>query len=396
MDWLTVRRTLFVLKIFIFIVLALSLVFLYLQGRIAIVQDEQYLLGTYFRIKVQSRSHDQAQRAVREAFAEAQRLSEEFSRTPSPPTPLPSEGEGSQGVRGGSLSELNRRGCCAPVHLSDDVLIVLEAAQKYRQLSDGAFDPTIGKIVNLWGFTQDWDRSGVGRIPSQDELQPLISEQREIFLDMTAKTARLSSSNVEVDLGGIAKGYIVDKAIEILKRYELDSALVDAGGNIRVFNDRPRKVLWWEDRRPFRIAVQHPRDESKIVGILEIWGDRALATSGDYQRCFFADALKNIFPCRYADEPDKIRYHHIIDPKMGQPARGLISATILAPTAMEADALSTAVFVLGEQKGLALIESLPNVECILVIDDGRVVRSSGLRDIDFPELLFIHSKAFKT
>lgn len=364
------RRALLVLKISIFVILALSLVFLYLQGRIAIVQDEQYLLGTYFRIKAQSRSYDQAQRAVRAAFAEAQRLATQFSRTPS-------EGEG-------TLGALNRRGAFESVKLSDDVLIVLEAARRYRMLSEGAFDHTIGKIVNLWGFTQDWDRSGVGRIPSPEELKPLVEEQREVFLDATAKTARLSSANVEVDLGGIAKGYIVDKVVEILKKHELDSGLVDAGGNIRVFNDRARRVLWFEDRRPFRIGVQHPRDEQKIIGVLEIWGDRALATSGDYQRCFFADALNNIFPCRYADEPDKIRYHHIIDPKTGQPARGLISATILAPTAMEADALSTAVFVLGEQKGLELIESLPNVECILVTDDGRIIVSSGLKDINFP------------
>lgn len=364
------RRTLTALKFLIFAVLALSLVLIYLQGRVAVVQEEQYLLGTYFRIKVQSRSREQAQQAVREAFAEAQRLAEEFSRTGT-----------------GSLGELNRRGCCAPVQLSDDVLTVLEAAQQYRALSGGAFDPTIGKIVNVWGFIQEWDRAGVGRIPSYEELKPLVEEQREVFLDRAAKTARLSSPNVEIDLGGIAKGYIVDKVVAILKRYELDSALVDAGGNIRVFNANPRKVLWWEDRRPFRIAVQHPRDEQKIIGVLEIWGDRALATSGDYQRCFFADALNNIFPCRYADEPDKTRYHHIIDPQTGLPARGLISATIVASTAMEADALSTAVFVLGAERGLALIESLPNVECILITDDGRIVRSSGLKDIDFPKEL---------
>lgn len=364
------RRTLNILKFLIFGVFALSLVMIYVQGRVAVVQEEQYLLGTYFRIKAQSRSQEKAQQAVRAAFAEAKRLSEEFSRTGA-----------------GSLGELNRRGCCAPVPLSDDVLIVLEAAQRYHALSGGAFDPTIGKIVNLWGFTQDWDRSGAGRIPSSEELEPLVRESREVFLDMTAKTARRSSANVEIDLGGIAKGYIVDKVTEILKSYELDSALVDAGGNIRVFNDRPRKVLWWEDRRPFRIAVQHPRDEQKIIGVLEIWGDRALATSGDYQRCFFADALGNIFPCRYADEPDKIRYHHIIDPRTGQPARGLISATIVAPTAMEADALSTAVFVRGEQKGLTLIESLPNVEGILVTDEGRIVVSSGLSDMNFPAKL---------
>ncbi len=364
------RRVLFALKISIFVVLALSLVFLYLQGRVAVVYEEQYLLGTYFRIKAQSRSREHAQQAIREAFSEAQRLSEEFSR-----------------IGLGSLGELNRRGVSEPVQLSRDVFIVLEAAARYRQLSEGAFDHTIGKIIDLWGFTQEWDRAGVGRIPSDEELAPLVAEQREVFLDPTAKTARLANPAIEVDLGGIAKGYIVDKVVEILKKHELDRALVDAGGNIRVFNDRPRKVLWFEDRRPFRIGVQHPRDEQKIIGVLELWGDRALATSGDYQRCFFADALNNIFPCRYADEPDKIRYHHIIDPKTGQPARGLISATILAPTAMEADALSTAVFVLGEQKGLALIESLPNVEGILVTSDGRIIVSSGLKTIDFPTKL---------
>ncbi len=364
------RRTLSALKIFIFIILGLSLVFLYLQGRVAIVQEEQYLLGTYFRIKAQSRSHDHAHQAVQAAFAQASRLAEEFSRTGS-----------------GSLGELNRRGYREPVKLSEDVLTVLEAAQRYRQLSKGAFDPTLGKIVNLWGFTQDWDRSGIGRIPSQEELEPLVKEPREVSLDMATQTARLSSATIEIDLGGIAKGYIVDRAVEILKSYDLDSALVDAGGNIRVFNDHPRRVFWWEDRRPFRIAIQHPRDESKIISVLEIWGDRALATSGDYQRCFFADALNNIFPCRYADEPGMIRYHHIIDPKTGMPARGVISATIVAPTAMEADALSTAVFVLGERDGLALIESLPNVEGVLVTDDGRIVTSSGLQGAHFPAKL---------
>jgi len=362
-----VRKTLSLLKIFVFGVLASSLVLIYLQGRVAIVQEEQYLLGTYFRIKAQSRSQDQAHQAVREAFAEAKRLAEEFSRTGT-----------------GSLGELNRQGCCAAVQLTDDVLTVLEAAQKYRELSDGAFDPTIGKIVDLWGFTQDWDRAGVGRIPSEEALRPLVEAPRNILIDPQTKTARLSSSAVAVDLGGIAKGYIVDRVVEILKKHELESALVDAGGNIRVFTLRSRRVLWWEDRRPFRIAVQHPRDERKIIGILEIWGDRALATSGDYQRCFFADALGNIFPCRYADEPDKIRYHHIMDPKTGKPARGLISATIVAPTAMEADALSTAVFVLGEQRGLALIESLPDVEGVLVTEEGRILTSSGLREASFP------------
>ncbi len=361
------RQTLSVLKILVFGILALSLVFIYFQGQIAVVQDEKYLLGTYFRIRAHSRSREQVERAVQAAFEEAERLAEEFSRTGA-----------------GSVGELNRRGFQEPVKLSDDVLTVFAAAQKYRELSQGAFDPTIGKIVDSWGFTQDWDRTGVGRIPAPAVLRPLLENTRDFSIDLVTKTGQLSSASVEIDFGGIAKGYIVDRVVDILKESELDSALVDAGGNIRAFNSHPRRVLWWEDRRPFRIAVQHPRDEQKVLGVLEIWGERALATSGDYQRCFFADVVGNIFPCRYADEPGKTRYHHIIDPKTGMPARGLISATVLAPTAMAADALSTAVFVLGPEKGLELVERLDDIECIMVTDEGRILTSSGLKDINFP------------
>jgi thiamine biosynthesis lipoprotein len=362
-----VRQTLSVLKILALGILALSLVFIYFQGQIAVVQNEKYLLGTYFRIKAQSRSRERAERAVQAAFEQAERLAEEFSRTGA-----------------GSLGELNRRGFQEPVKLSDDVITVFEAAQKYRELSQGAFDPTIGKVVDSWGFTQNWDRTGVGHVPSPAVLRPLIENTRDFSIDSVTKTGQLSSASVEIDFGGIAKGYIVDRVVEILQESDLDNALVDAGGNIRVFNSHPRRVLWWEDRRPFRIAVQHPRDEQKVLGVLEIWGDRALATSGDYQRCFFADVLGNIFPCRYADEPGKTRYHHIIDPKTGMPARGLISVTILAPTATEADALSTAVFVLGPEKGLELVERLENIECIMVTDERRILKSPGLADINFP------------
>lgn len=361
---MTVRRRLPILKIVILGVLALSLIVIYLQGQVAIVQDEQYLLGTYFRIKAQGRSRERVEAAVQAAFREVRRLSEEMSRTGP-----------------GPLGELNRRGVSEPVQLAPDLIAVLEAAKKYRELSEGAFDPTVGKIVNAWGFTQDWDRTGVGRVPTAEELQPLLAP-RDFFI--ADKTGRLSGANVEIDLGGIAKGYIVDRAIDVLHEYDLDNALVDAGGNIRVFSDRPRYVLFFPDRRPFRIAVQHPRDEQKILGVLEIWRENALASSGDYQRCFLVNTAGETLPCRFADEPHKIRYHHIIDPQTGQPARGLISVTILAPTALEADALSTAVFVLGASQGLALVEKLAEVEAIIVTAEGRILRSSGLAHIKFP------------
>ncbi len=358
-----------IIKIIVFGVLGLSLFLIYLQGQVAVVQEEEYLLGTYFRIKAQGRSRERVEAAVQAAFREARRLADELSRTGP-----------------GPLGELNRRGADEPIKLTSDLITVLEAARHFRDLSAGAFDPTVGKIVDAWGFTQDWDRTGRGRIPTLEDLQALLVT-RDFFIDAAQQTGRLSGPHVGLDLGGIAKGYIVDRAIEVLREYGLNNALVDAGGNIRVFNDHPRYVLFFPDRRPFRIAVQHPRDESKILGVLELWEAQALASSGDYQRCFFVDTKGETAHCQFADEPDKTRYHHIIDPQTGQPARALISATVLAPTAMEADALSTAVFVLGAQKGLALIERLESVEAIIVTPAGRILTSSGLSHIKFPSEL---------
>jgi len=253
----------------------------------------------------------------------------------------------------GELARLNRAAHSGPVEVSEELFNLLEEALRYRELTLGKFDISLGKLIDLWGFGSEEEAP---HVPAEEEIAPLLAG-REVILDKDKRTVRLGP-NAELDLGGIAKGYAVDRAIEVLKEHGVSSALVDAGGDIR--------VLGRKRGRPFRIGVQHPRKEAEVLGIVELAGGRAIATSGDYERYFTEDG---------------VRYHHILDPATGRPARGSISATIIAPTALEADALATGVFVLGPEAGLALIERLPEVEGIIVDPEGRIYRSSGLKEL---------------
>ena len=162
-----------------------------------------------------------------------------------------------------------------------------------------------------------------------------------------------------MDLGGIAKGYAGDEAIKIYKKYGIKSAYINLGGNVVVLGTKP-------DGKPWRIGVQNPRAENGFyIGIVEV-ADKAVVTSGDYERFF---------------EENGKRYHHILDPKTGRPAdSGLISSTIVTDVSMDADALSTAAFVLGLEKGRALVESLEGVEAIFVTKDKEVYVTDGLRN----------------
>jgi len=161
-----------------------------------------------------------------------------------------------------------------------------------------------------------------------------------------------------LELGGLAKGFILDRAIAVLKNYLVRSAFINAGGDIALLGSRP-------DGEPWKLGILHPRAEKKILAVLEA-SDRAVVTSGDYERHF---------------DRDGIAYHHIIDPKAGKPARKLASVTVIAATAAEADALSTAIFVLGPSEGLVLIERMPGVEGVLVTPELKVFVSSGMEGI---------------
>lgn len=265
----------------------------------------------------------------------------------------------------GELAQLNARAHSRPVRVSFELFQLLERSMDYHELTGGKFDITLGKLLELWGFSSSFGEPEEAQSPPQQppplEAIKAVLTERWLKLDREKRTVQLGP-NAKLDLGGIAKGYAVDRAIEVLREHGVRAALVNAGGDIRVLGRRPGLL----NSRPFKIAIQHPRAEDEILGIVELT-DRAIATSGDYERYFVADG---------------VRYHHILDPATGWPAQGCISVTVIAPTALEADALATGVFALGPEQGLALLERLPQVEGIIVTSEGQILKSEGLRELE--------------
>ncbi len=308
------------------------------------VSREQIWLGTFVQITAYGPDAEELERAVDAAFDEVARVQGRFSRT----------GEG-------ELGRLNRAPPGEPVPVSEELFDLLQRAQRYRERTRGAFDASLGALVDLWGFVQDWD--GSGTVPSEGEIRGLLAQPLGYTLAPGARAVTRHSQAAQIDLGGIAKGYAVDRALETLGGFGVEGALVNAGGNVGVFGGVPESVLFWTRYRPFRVAIQHPREPGRVLGTVELAAGRGVATSGDYQRFF---------------EQDGVRYHHVLAPETGRPARALVSATVIAPTATEADALSTGVFVLGPEAGLALVNDLTGIEAVLVTPAGEVLTSDGL------------------
>ncbi|MFQ5794068.1 MAG: FAD:protein FMN transferase [Candidatus Bipolaricaulia bacterium] len=317
------------------------------------VSRSQILLGTFVEIKVSGHDRAALNHAIDQAFAEISRIDREM------------------GVRGGGeLERVNQSVVGDPILISEELFTILSEAERFHRLTDGKFDVSVGRLVETWRFGYDGEETEEveGYIPSEDELRRLIAEDDSILLDRVRRTVTLTSETARIDLGGIAKGYAADRAMEVLKGAGVEAALIDAGGDIRVYNRKPvRSLLFFERERPFQIGIQHPRVERKLLGTIELEGDRAVATSGDYQQYRIVDGT---------------RYHHILDPDTGWPARRAISVTVAAPTAMAADALSTGVFVLGPESGMILIERLDEVEGVIVTSTGEILRSSGLQDVE--------------
>lgn len=198
-------------------------------------------------------------------------------------------------------------------------------------------------------------------MPGPTLLQHQLQWVGTDHLKIDGHRIQFDSPKVKIDFGAIAKGYAVDAAIEVLVKNGISDAMVNAGGNLRTLGSNLTK-----GQR--RVWIKHPREKNLYFGSFPM-DEGAVATSGDYERFFIADS---------------IRYHHILDPKTGYPARGCVSVTIKAPTAMEADALSTAIFVLGPDKGMALINRLPNTEGIIIFErDGKLtwIASAGIKKI---------------
>ncbi len=298
--------------------------------------ETELLLGTTISVTV----YEPASEAVEAVFARVREIEEKMSTS-------------EDDYDTTELLQVNREADEAPVTVSKDTFFVVEAAKEYSEISFGAFDLSIWPLVRLWGFgTAD------ASVPPETRIEAIkkLADYRKVRLDPASRSVFLEEEGMGIDVGGIAKGYAADEARRILREYGVERALMDFGGNILTMGEKP-------DGSPWRIGIQNPDSQrGRFLGIVET-GPSAVVTSGDYERFF---------------EVDGVRYHHIIDPETGYPTRnGLRSVTILAEDSIDADALSTAVFVLGVEEGTRLIETLPTVEAAFVTED-TVYLTSGM------------------
>ena len=240
----------------------------------------------------------------------------------------------------------------APVEVSDATAELLCIALEYARLSGGAFDPTIEPLVTLWDIM-----AAEPHVPDAGAISAALARVDWTKVSVDGNVVTLQAG-MGLDLGGIAKGYIADKLREYLSENGVDSALINLGGNVLTLGSKP-------DGSNFTIGVQKPFGQnSDILGACRLKG-MSVVTSGIYERYFV--------------ENDRL-YHHILDTKTGYPVEnGLYSVTIISPTSIDGDALSTICFALESEDGMALIETLDGIECVYCLSDGTLLFSSGAR-----------------
>lgn len=247
------------------------------------------------------------------------------------------------------ISEINRCAAKLPVVAGDELYGLIEQSIKISELTGGAFDITYESVGQFYDF-RNRERPDVTTV--EKELGNI--DFRHLALDDTNRSVRFLKEGVRINLGGIAKGYVVERGIALLRAAGIKNAVVTAGGDSRLLGDRRG--------RPWMIGIRDPRVDGEVAISVPLQ-DEAISTSGDYERYF---------------EEDGVRYHHIIHPSTGTPASGVHSATVFGPDGVVTDALSTSVFVMGVDKGLRLIATLPEYESIVIDEDGRVFYSDGL------------------
>ncbi len=303
------------------------------------VTRTRFLMDTQVTVTLYGVDERKADTITKEAFAEMERLEGIFSRH----------------IEGSDMDRINRAAGLEWTEVSPEVILVLQKALEFSRLTEGAFDPTVAPLLELWGFGEEEDE----RLPSAAEIEEalLLVGYEKVEIDEEGYRVFLAEEGMRLDLGGIAKGFIVDRGQQVIEEWGVKGSFVNAGGDINISGSKPDGEQW-------KVAVQDPREPQKWVAILHL-DQGSVATSGDYQRFF---------------EVDGERYHHIIDPESGWPALGVTNATVLASDTLTADALSTVVFVLGTERGLELLETLADVEGVLIDNKGEIHYTSGLED----------------
>ncbi len=307
-----------------------------LQGHT--VKKQLAKMGSPFEITAVHEDKQAAEAAIDAAFKEIDRLELMIS----------SWRDDSETAR------INRAAGQAPVAVSPELFNLIRRSLKVSQLTEGAFDISFAGMGKLWDF-----KAVNPVIPDPQAIQNALRhvDYRNIVLDPESQTVFLKEPGMRIGFGGIGKGYGANRAVFILKSYGVTGGVVNAGGDLVAFGLD-------EGGEPWRVSIAHPREKKRVMARLRLT-EQAVVTSGDYERFIMVDGK---------------RYSHIINPKTGYPAHELVSVTIICPDAELADALATATFVLGPEKGMALINGLKRIECILVDVNGKVYYSKQIQN----------------
>ncbi len=329
------------------VALAVSVVYAFFYDRTKEYLSEEFLMDTLVSIKTYGNDLDDLKKATEQAFTEMRRIEDLTDRFAEPGTPA---------YAASDVCRINEQAGKKAVTVSSDVFAMLELSQKYYTLTKGAFDVTIGPVVDVWGFGKPDQK-----VPGADMLKGALAlvNNNDMVLDKQNMTVFLKNDGMCLDLGGIAKGYATQKAAEILEETGIQGALINAGGNIRVLGVKDEKTPW-------KIGIQDPRDSSRLIGTLDL-KEESCVTSGDYNRYFMSE---------------QVRYHHIISPFTGYPAAENMSVTVITQDAAVADILSTALFILSPQEALTLAEELPDTEAFIVTAEKQILFTNGLKNVE--------------
>jgi thiamine biosynthesis lipoprotein len=297
------------------------------------VAREEAIMGTRIAVELWATDRARGDELIKQVMDEMRRVDELMS------TYKPSS----------QVSVVNADAASRPVVVEPDLFGLLQTALEFSRITEGAFDITYASV----GYMYDYRR----HIKPSDEAiakaLPAVS-YRHVILDPKAHSVRFTQPGVRIDLGGIAKGWAVDRGIEILRAGGVEHAFVTAGGDTRIIGDRFGE--------PWMVGIRDPRQEGKVIARIPLV-DAALSTSGDYERFF---------------EADGVRYHHILSPSTGKPASAVRSVTVIGPSATRTDGLSKTIFVLGIKEGMRVLDALGDVDVIAIDKDEKIYYSKGL------------------
>lgn len=312
------------------------------SSRLESFHRSQYQMGTVVELTVVAPSEAKADEAMNAGFAEIRRLEALLSVY----------------QETSEYSKINQMAGIEPVAVSPETLELVQKGLEAGKLTEGGFDIAIGPGVRLWGVTESQ------HIPTQEELNQIkpLTDPDKVVVDRSRGTVYLKEKGMRIDSGGNGKGFAADKVKKVLESRGIRSGIVALAGDLKVFGKKPNGERW-------RVGIQHPRKKGETLAFLDLT-DKAISTAGDYERFFMKDG---------------VIYHHILDPRTLQPARECQSVTLVADEGIVADSLDTGIFVMGAEKGMALIEKLPYLGGVIVDKNGKILVSSNLKDqIRFP------------